>query len=111
MDLRGFAPVGMSSCSSGELVAFSIARLFDRTDDLGRFGGFTELFLQAVSEIFHESFAFGRLRLRADDDRRQPVFQAGSRGKHDDGNDVSSLHLNIVKNRVWRQIFSRRTDY
>jgi hypothetical protein len=137
---RGFTPVGMSSrlrkayvaakffrvldlttrarhsvvtaaSSSGALMAFSAARLFDRADDLGRFGGFTELFLEAVREIFHEGFAFGRLRFRADDDRRQPAFQAGSRGKHDDGNDVSSLHLNIVENGVCRQIISRRTDY
>jgi hypothetical protein len=33
MDLRGSAPVGMSSCSSGELVAFSTARLFDGADE------------------------------------------------------------------------------
>jgi hypothetical protein len=101
----------MGSCSSGELVAFSTARLFDRADDLGRLGRFTEFFLEVVSEIFHESFAVGRLGLSADDDRRQPAFQAGSCGKHDDGNDVSPLHLDIVEDRVRRQILARRTDY
>jgi hypothetical protein len=60
------------TCSprSRSLTAFSTARFSDRTDDLRRLGRLTELILQLVSKIFHESFAFSRLRLSANDDRR-----------------------------------------
>jgi hypothetical protein len=75
----GFAEVWRSmfvACDSpftlvpGVPARFSGSRLFDRAYDLRRFGRLVELFLQAVSEIFDESFAFGRLRLSANDDRR-----------------------------------------